>query len=94
MPKPKIPEKFIHYVWEKGLLGRYFSLTSGENCEIIHPGTSGNKDGPDFENTQILIKNKFYAGNSEIHFQSSDWFLHEHNSDILTKNNFAYSFSK
>ena len=81
MPKPNIPEKFIHYVWEKGLLGRHFNLTSGDKCEIIHPGISGNTDGPDFENTQILIKNKFYAGNSEIHFQSSDWFSHEHNID-------------
>jgi len=76
-----IPETFIHYVWEKGLAGQHFTLDTGDECRIVKPGKRGNRDGPDFENTEIIIGAQRMAGNSEIHLKSSDWFRHGHHTD-------------
>lgn len=76
-----IPESFIHYVWEKGLAGQQFILDTGDDCRILKPGKRGNRDGPDFENTEIIINRQHLAGNAEIHLCSSDWFRHGHHTD-------------
>lgn len=76
-----IPETFIHFVWEKGLAGQHFTLDTGDECHILKPGKRGNRDGPDFENTEMLIGPHRLAGNAEIHLRSSDWFRHGHHTD-------------
>ncbi|MPM60273.1 hypothetical protein SDC9_107124 [bioreactor metagenome] len=76
-----IPETFIHYVWEKGLAGQHFTLDTGDECQILKPGKRGNRDGPDFENTELVIGRQRLAGNAEIHLRSSDWFRHGHHTD-------------
>jgi len=76
-----IPETFIHYVWEKGLAGQHFTLDTGDACRIVKPGKRGNRDGPDFENAEIIIGQQRLAGNAEIHLKSSDWFRHGHHTD-------------
>lgn len=57
------------------------STTEGERLEIISPGTRNNNSGPDFFNALVTIGNTTWAGNIEIHINSSDWFKHGHNSD-------------
>lgn len=81
VPIMNIPESFIHYVWEKGLAGQQFILDTGDDCRILKPGKRGNRDGPDFENTEIVINQQHLAGNAEIHLCSSDWFRHGHHTD-------------
>lgn len=76
-----LPESFIHYVWEKGLAGQQFILDTGDDCRILKPGKRGNRDGPDFENTEVIINKQHLAGNAEIHLSSSDWFRHGHHTD-------------
>ena len=76
-----IPESFIHYVWEKGLAGQQFILDTGDDCHILKPGKRGNRDGPDFENTEITINRQHLAGNAEIHLCSSDGYRHGHHTD-------------
>ncbi len=75
-------EELIHFNWKYN----YFSynglhLTSGETIEVIDPGLHNQNSGPDFFNAKIKIGNTIWAGNIEIHFNSSDWFNHGHNLD-------------
>ena len=37
--------------------------------------------GPDFLNAKIEINNQLWAGNVEIHINSSDWYQHNHETD-------------
>ncbi len=76
-----ISEEFVHFIWEKQLAGRFFTLKSGEKCEIQHPGRGENRDGPDFEDARIIIDGILLAGQVEIHLKSSDWYRHQHHKD-------------
>jgi len=75
-------EEFLHWVW----LNRLFS--SGSLCdreegtiEVTDPGLYNRDSGPDFFNTRLLIGNKTWAGNTEIHINASDWYRHGHHTD-------------
>jgi len=81
-----IPESFIHYVWEKMLAGQQFTMINGEKCFISKPGIKGNRDGPDFEGTELVINNKHIIGNTEIHLRSGDWYKHKHHKDSAYDN--------
>ena len=76
-----ISEEFLHFIWENRLAGRKFTLENGMNCEILSPGESGNRDGPDFESALINLNGNNIAGHIEIHLQASDWFKHKHHLD-------------
>lgn len=52
--------------------------TSGEKIKIISPGLKNPDSGPDFFNAMIDIGATRWAGNVEIHVNSSDWFKHNH----------------
>ena len=81
-----IPESFIHYVWEKMLAGQQFTMINGEKCFISKPCIKGNRDGPDFEGTELVINNKHIIGNTEIHLRSGDWYKHKHHKDSAYDN--------
>lgn len=55
--------------------------TQGESIEILHPGFHNHDSGPDFFNAQIKINSILWAGNVEIHINSSDWQKHLHQND-------------
>ena len=48
---------------------------------IINPGTYIEDEGPDFFNAQLNIGNQLWAGMVEIHVKSSDWYVHNHETD-------------
>lgn len=77
----QISEDFLHFIWKKRLVGRKFTLENGINCEILSPGESANRDGPDFESALININGNNIAGHIEIHLRASDWFKHKHHLD-------------
>jgi hypothetical protein len=75
-------EELLHYIWQsKRLHGNVLQTISGESIEIDHPGIYNKDAGPDFFNARIKIGNTTWAGNIEIHTQSSDWDKHLHHRD-------------
>ena len=75
-------EDFLHYVWQsKQFDFANLTTTQGESLQILHSGNYLQQAGPDFFNAQIIIGNQKWAGNVEIHLNSSDWYLHHHERD-------------
>ncbi|NTW32111.1 MAG: DUF2851 family protein [Bacteroidetes bacterium] len=75
-------EDFLHYIWKFRLFDSNSLATSdGENIELIKPGEHNTDSGPDFQNARIKIGNTTWAGNIEIHLNSSDWIKHKHHED-------------
>jgi len=80
-------EKLLQYIWQF----RHFNAlkltdTNGEKIEIIKPGVFNTNEGPDFLDARIKINNTEWAGNIELHINTSDWLLHKHSSNPNYKN--------
>lgn len=74
-------EEFLYYLWTFQLLRHNPETTTGEAIGIISPGIRNHDSGPDFFNAMIDIGNTRWAGNVEIHVNSSDWFRHKHQNN-------------
>jgi hypothetical protein len=75
-------EDFLHYLWKfKKFHTSNLHTTNHQPITIIHSGEYLKLAGPDFFNAQIIIDNQKWAGNVEIHLQSSDWYVHHHEKD-------------
>jgi hypothetical protein len=75
-------EEFLHYLWKfQNFTKTGLVSTEGEPVTIIHPGIHNSDAGPDFSNARIQIGGQLWAGNVEIHIQSSDWVRHGHQND-------------
>ena len=81
-------EKFLHFVWKFQLLNGFeLKTTDGKLLKILDRGKHNESDsGPDFSFAKIQIDNQIWAGNLEIHVNSSDWDLHQHSSDPAYSN--------
>jgi len=79
-------EEFLQYIWKNAL---YYpsSLTTDnkEEVTVLSPGDINFNAGPDFLNARLRIGDTIWAGNIEIHINSSDWIKHQH------QNNKAYN---
>jgi hypothetical protein len=75
-------EEFLHYIWKHRLFDNdnLFSQ-NGERVEVLQQGEPNTNAGPDFFNAKIRINNTLWAGNAEIHINSSDWAKHNHQTD-------------
>jgi len=75
-------EEFLHYIWKYKLYQNAKLQThTGESIEIINHGIHNFDSGPDFFNAKIRIGDTIWVGNVEMHIKSSDWNLHNHNTD-------------
>lgn len=75
-------EDFLHYLWKfKKFDTLNLKTFNGEEITIVSVGQYLQLAGPDFFNAQITIDNQKWAGNVEIHFKSSDWYIHRHEED-------------
>jgi len=75
-------EDFLHFIWQhKKINGLHLKTTQHESLEIISVGQLNTNSGPDFFNAQLKIADQLWAGNLEIHVKSSDWFVHNHETD-------------
>ena len=75
-------ESILHYIWQQKLFNAHsLRSTDGEAIEVIDVGKANTDAGPDFFNAKIRIGATIWAGNIEIHVQSSDWNKHNHQSD-------------
>ena len=79
-------EEFLHYIWQYRLYSPNLVLQTGEQVEVLHPGMHNTDSGPDFFNAKIRIGETIWAGNIEIHIQSSDWKRHNHQQDMSYDN--------
>ncbi|WP_445737475.1 DUF2851 family protein [Mariniflexile sp.] len=75
-------EDFIHYIWKhKKFQSNHLKTTNGDAVVAASVGQHNFNSGPDFFNAQLKIGEQLWAGNVEIHIKSSDWFLHNHETD-------------
>lgn len=75
-------EDFLHYVWQhKKFALESLQSTDHQIIRIKSVGYPNENSGPDFFNAQLYIDNQLWAGNVEIHIKSSDWYLHNHETD-------------
>jgi len=80
-------EDFIHYIWKFRLFDREnLQTTAGESIEVFSAGLQNSDSGPDFHNARLRIGDTTWAGNVEIHINSSDWHKHKHTNDNAYKN--------
>ena len=75
-------EDFLHYLWKhKKFDVSNIKSATNETITIVSIGQHNLNSGPDFFNAQLKIGNQLWAGNLEIHIKSSDWYLHNHETD-------------
>ncbi len=75
-------EELLHFIWQsKFLLNKELFTTDLQPVTIIKPGLYNKDAGPDFFNAQLKIGDTIWAGNIEMHTQSSDWISHKHESN-------------
>ncbi|SNR29904.1 DUF2851 family protein [Lutibacter flavus] len=75
-------ENLLHFIWKLKLFSSKKMLsTNEESIEITSTGIENLNSGPDFFNAKIQINNQVWAGNVEIHINSSDWYKHNHEID-------------
>ncbi len=80
-------EDFLHYLWvQKKVPFQNILTTQNETLEILDYGNFLHQEGPDIFNAKIKIDQQIWAGNIEIHVNSSDWYLHNHENDINYNN--------
>src|SRR5690606_196510 len=75
-------ERLLQYIWQFQYFNKNeLQTSSGERVQVIHPGTLNTHQGPDFTDAKILIGNTTWAGNVELHLQTSQWQQHGHHQD-------------
>lgn len=75
-------ESFLHYIWQTAQFDHTELQTTSGLPVVIHKlGSAHHDGGPDFQNALISINNEKWAGQVEIHINSSDWFKHNHHLD-------------
>jgi len=74
-------EDFLIYLWSQRLLSPVLKTQQNEDIVVLKPGIRNHDSAPDFFNALIKIDNKTWAGNVEIHVNSSDWDKHGHTND-------------
>jgi len=80
-------EQLLQYIWQNTLFDtKNIFTTKGEKIEIIRIGDINHNAGPDFFNAKIKIGDTLWAGNVEVHVNSSGWYEHHHNDDKAYNN--------
>ena len=80
-------EELLIHVWRYKLFSNFdFKTVEGLPVEVISYGQINNDSGPDFFNSKIKVDSQLWAGNVEIHVNSSDWIKHNHQFDTAYNN--------
>jgi len=75
-------EDLLQFIWKyKKLQLEQLVTTTDETLDIIDVGLHNKLAGPDFFNAKINIDGQLWAGNVEVHINSSDWYTHHHEKD-------------
>ncbi len=80
-------EDLLHFIWKyKKLPLSNLRTTNNESVVISEVGLHNHLAGPDFFNAKVTINEQLWAGNVEIHRNSSDWYAHQHEQDANYNN--------
>ncbi len=80
-------EDLLQYIWQfQYFNNKELHTTSGEKISILFQGSYNSNQGPDFAGAKIKIGNTLWAGNVELHVNSSDWNIHNHTADANFNN--------
>lgn len=75
-------EKLFQFIWQFRYFNQQHLTTLQEDSlKIIYPGSFNTNQGPDFLDGRILLGKQLWAGNIELHLQTSDWYKHKHQQD-------------
>ena len=75
-------EDFLHYVWKyQKFDSEDLHTENGESITVMDMGQHNTNSGTDFLNALLIINDQVWAGNVEIHTNSSDWYVHQHERD-------------
>jgi hypothetical protein len=75
-------EDLLQYIWKfQYYNSNELRCTKGDDILVINPGTHNYNQGPDFKEARVKINDTIWAGNIELHINSSHWNLHQHSSD-------------
>ena len=75
-------ENLLHFIWKLQLFSsKELVCTNKKSIQVISAGLQNTNSGPDFINAKIEIAEQLWAGNVEIHVNSSDWYVHNHEVD-------------
>ncbi|MDZ7897675.1 MAG: DUF2851 family protein [Arcicella sp.] len=80
-------EFFLHFLYQFQYFDKNHLQTTDNECiEVLKIGRMNTDSGADFQDARLLIGDVEWAGSVEIHVKSSDWNLHEHQSDASYQN--------
>lgn len=83
----RMREDLLHFIWKhQKFRSADLKTTSGLRLQILKTGKHNHQAGPDFLHSQMIIDNQHWAGNVEIHMNSSDWLRHGHQNDTAYNN--------
>ncbi|MGB1102514.1 MAG: DUF2851 family protein [Crocinitomicaceae bacterium] len=90
-------EDYLHFLFEKRLLGSSFTTVDGDQLDIIDFGEYYLNAGPDFLDCIVELNGQKWAGPIEFHVRASDWRRHGHQDDPAYSNviaHFVYDFDE
>lgn len=80
-------EYFLQFLWKFQKFSKIpLELASGEPLTVFHTGHQNFDSGPDFLEAKIKVGELVWSGSVEIHYRSSDWYLHRHDQDSAYDN--------
>jgi len=71
-------EDRLQQYWYQDLWKQGWRTVSGQQIDILSPGFWNRTEGPDFRELRLLIGDKLFSGDAELHFDNADWYRHEH----------------
>lgn len=80
-------EDLLHYIWKYKLFNTSkLIIQNDKKIEVTDFGLHNTDAGPDFFNGKVKIDETVWAGNIELHINSSDWIKHKHQFDKAYNN--------
>lgn len=80
-------EHLLHFIWKFRLFNTdNLTTTNGLPVEVVKTGLHNTNSGADFQNAKVKIGEVLWAGNVEIHINTSDWQKHKHQHDAAYDN--------
>jgi len=77
-----LTEQLLQYIWQFQYLNtNQLVTTAGEHVVVLKKGELNRNQGPDFTNASVKIGDTVWAGNIELHINSSHWQQHGHSAD-------------
>ena len=82
-----VTENLMQFIWKLRLFNPIGLRSSdGEPLTVINLGQHNLNAGPDFLMSHIILGDRVWYGNIEIHIRSSDWDRHHHQDDTAYNN--------